>query len=101
MTSEELAVWQAEFEVFGKVQKVFFRKYTREKAIELRIKGFVRNTTSGSVVGVIQGPEQGFKEMKYWLSKVGSPKSSIQRVLWKDEKTLPKYTYKDFTIKKD
>lgn len=35
--------------VEGKVQGVYFRKSTREKAIEYGISGFVKNQTDGSV----------------------------------------------------
>lgn len=39
------------FEVFGKVQGVFFRKYTKEKADSLGIRGWVYNDDSGTVQG--------------------------------------------------
>jgi len=40
-----------QFEVFGKVQGVFFRKYTKEKADSLGIRGYVFNHDSGTVQG--------------------------------------------------
>lgn len=97
----ESAIWRTKFEVFGKVQGVFFRKYTQSKANDLGIRGYVRNTTNGSVEGVIEGNEVKFKEMKKWLSKIGSPKSVIQGAVWKGEKTIPQFTYSDFSIKRD
>ena len=42
------------FEIFGKVQGVFFRKSTLEKAQELGITGYVMNTSTGTVKGVMQ-----------------------------------------------
>ena len=33
-----------DFEVFGKVQGVFFRKFTNEKANSLGLRGWVKNT---------------------------------------------------------
>ncbi|XP_060575297.1 acylphosphatase-1-like [Ruditapes philippinarum] len=39
-----------DFEVFGKVQGVFFRRYTQKKAKELHIVGWVMNTHRGTVL---------------------------------------------------
>ncbi len=36
-------------QVYGRVQGVGFRYYTRKKAVELGINGFVRNMRDGSV----------------------------------------------------
>ncbi|CAH1759978.1 15139_t:CDS:2, partial [Entrophospora sp. SA101] len=41
---------------FGNVQGVFFRKYTKDKATELGIVGWVKN--SRTVVGVAQGKNE-------------------------------------------
>lgn len=48
-----------EYEVFGKVQGVFFRKYTKKEADKLKLTGWVMNTEKGTVVGVADG--QGLK----------------------------------------
>eukprot|EP01036_Dinobryon_divergens_P021247 gene21247-29177_t len=53
-----------EFEIFGKVQRVFFRKYTKAKADELKIKGWVQNTPTGTVIGQAQGPQDKINKMK-------------------------------------
>ena len=39
-----MALVALEYEVFGKVQGVFFRKYTNEKAKSLGLRGWVKNT---------------------------------------------------------
>ena len=44
-----------EFEVFGKVQKVYFRKYTKLEADKLFIKGYCFNTENGTVKGILEG----------------------------------------------
>lgn len=46
------------FQVFGKVQGVFFRKCTLQKASELGLCGWVQNENNveRSVTGVVQGP---------------------------------------------
>lgn len=52
------------FEVTGRVQGVFFRACTREKALNLGLVGFVRNTPQGSVAGVAQGKLEGMEVFK-------------------------------------
>eukprot|EP00751_Fragilariopsis_kerguelensis_P023046 CAMPEP_0170885624 /NCGR_PEP_ID=MMETSP0734-20130129/36038_1 /TAXON_ID=186038 /ORGANISM="Fragilariopsis kerguelensis, Strain L26-C5" /LENGTH=73 /DNA_ID=CAMNT_0011271167 /DNA_START=55 /DNA_END=272 /DNA_ORIENTATION=+ len=39
------------FEVFGKVQGVSFRRYTQKKALELEMRGWIRNTYRNTVEG--------------------------------------------------
>jgi acylphosphatase len=51
------------FEVFGKVQGVWFRKYTMQEAKRLGIVGWVKNTRHLSVVGVAQGNTQDVKQL--------------------------------------
>lgn len=39
---------KSDFEVFGKVQGVFFRKFTQNKANELKVRGFIQNSPNVS-----------------------------------------------------
>lgn len=39
-----MALVAVEYEVFGRVQGVFFRKFTNEKALSLGLRGWVKNT---------------------------------------------------------
>ena len=39
-----MALVALEYEVFGRVQGVFFRKFTHEKAQSLGLRGWVKNT---------------------------------------------------------
>uniref|UniRef100_A0A0E9T514 acylphosphatase n=1 Tax=Anguilla anguilla TaxID=7936 RepID=A0A0E9T514_ANGAN len=41
---------------FGRVQGVFFRKYTQAEGKKLGLVGWVRNTEAGTVQGQLQGP---------------------------------------------
>lgn len=66
------------FEVFGKVQGVFFRKYTKKKADFLKITGWVQNTSKGTVIGEASGGESGLKLFEQFLRSEGSPKSRIE-----------------------
>ena len=64
-------------QVIGKVQGVFFRKRTQEKARELAITGWVRNEPDGSVRGEIEGTPEAIDQMEAWL-KVGPEKAVVQ-----------------------
>lgn len=71
-----------QYEVFGKVQGVFFRKYTQREATRLGLVGWVRNNDRSSVEGEVAGTADQSEElaqMRHWLGKVGSPKSGIER----------------------
>ncbi|XP_066934928.1 acylphosphatase-1-like [Clytia hemisphaerica] len=88
------------FEVFGKVQGVFFRKHTKRIAIDLKLVGWVMNTNENTVVGCVQGPLEDIDKMKRWLKYEGSPKSRIDKCIFKDEKEVQKFDYKDFVVRK-
>lgn len=46
------------------VQGVFFRKYTEAKAKELKLVGWVLNTSQGTVKGQAQGSPSAIERMK-------------------------------------
>lgn len=66
------------FEVFGKVQGVNFRYYTRKQAVTWGLVGWCRNTSSGTVKGIAEGSQENIQKMRLWLSQVGSPHSHIE-----------------------
>lgn len=72
------------YKVIGKVQGVFFRKSTQDKARELGIKGWVRNESDGSVMTVIQGSDAQLEAMEKWL-KQGPPRAEIKELMLLDE----------------
>ena len=67
------------YRVHGKVQGVYFRKYTQQKALELKVIGWIRNDkTNGTVEGqVVCNDADKCQQMKVWLQSQGSPKSQI------------------------
>ncbi len=52
--------------VFGKVQGVFFRKYTKQKALELTIRGFVKNQSDQSVLINACGEKENLNKFIEW-----------------------------------
>ena len=53
-------------EIYGKVQGVFFRASTREKASNLGVTGWVRNRSDGSVEALAEGPAEAVDELIEW-----------------------------------
>ena len=49
------SVTQCRFEVFGRVQGVSFRAFTQKQAKILGLGGWCMNTSTGTVIGEIQG----------------------------------------------
>lgn len=66
----------------GRVQGVCFRAGTREKALELSLKGWVKNSSDGSVEAVFEGPKEQLKKAVNWCYK-GPPGAAVNSV---DEK---------------
>ncbi|XP_053679483.1 acylphosphatase-2-like [Anopheles nili] len=97
MSSKILA---CDFEVFGVVQGVFFRKYTQKQANSLGIRGWCMNTHGGTVKGQLEGEEKPFNEMKHWLQTKGSPSSRIEKAVFNVPKELSSYSFKDFSIRR-
>ena len=55
--------------VSGRVQGVFFRYETQEKAREFGVTGWVRNLPDGRVEAVFEGERVKVKEMLKWAEK--------------------------------
>ncbi|KAG9336465.1 hypothetical protein JZ751_002812 [Albula glossodonta] len=87
-----------DYEIFGRVQGVFFRKYTQAEGKKLGLVGWVQNTEAGTVQGQLQGPSSKVKLMQDWLKTTGSPKSQIIRVEFQNERKLEGLDHTDFKI---
>ncbi|XP_007577072.1 PREDICTED: acylphosphatase-2-like isoform X1 [Poecilia mexicana] len=85
-----------DFEIFGHVQGVCFRMYTEKEGLRLGLVGWVKNTAAGTVVGQAQGPAAMVEEMKFWLSKEGSPTSRITRARFTNQKPIDKLEFSGF-----
>ncbi len=82
--------------ISGKVQGVFFREYTRNKAQSLGIKGWVRNLRDGRVEAIFEGEKEKVEEIISWCHK-GSPYSKVEKVEVKWEEY--KGEFNDFEIR--
>ncbi|KAL0830374.1 hypothetical protein ABMA28_002560 [Loxostege sticticalis] len=91
----------ADFEVYGRVQGVFFRKYTKKEADKLGLRGWCKNTAQGTVLGHMQGPTDKVESMMHWLKSTGSPSSQIDKAEFRNQKDINEYTFDDFSIIKD
>ncbi|XP_071354229.1 acylphosphatase-1 [Trachinotus anak] len=98
MSDEDLI--SVDYEIFGRVQGVFFRKYTQAEGKKLGLVGWVQNTRAGTVQGQLQGPRNKVKEMQEWLKSTGSPKSQITKSEFKNEKTVDSLEHSSFDIVK-
>ena len=65
--------------VKGKVQGVFYRKFTKEKADQLQVTGWVRNEPDGSVYVEAEGNEGQLKEFAAWCRQ-GPPDAMVGEV---------------------
>ena len=52
--------------ISGRVQGVFYRASTKNKAEQLGLKGWVRNTSDGRVEALFEGEETVVKDMISW-----------------------------------
>ncbi len=65
--------------VSGRVQGVWFRASTRDKAEELSLNGWVRNLPDGRVEAVFEGDDRAVEEMVEWC-RHGPPMARVDRV---------------------
>jgi acylphosphatase len=97
-TSESLT--SCDFEIFGTVQGVSFRKYTHRQATKLNLVGWIKNAESGTVKGHMEGRSDDINQMKNWLRTKGSPKSKITKAEFSNEKTITQLSGKSFIVNK-
>lgn len=63
--------------VSGKVQGVWFRQSTKEKAMELGISGEVSNQPDGTVTIIATGRKEQLSIFTDWC-KIGPPKAKVE-----------------------
>ncbi|MDX5482108.1 MAG: acylphosphatase [Hymenobacteraceae bacterium] len=65
--------------VHGKVQGVFFRASTQEKAEELGLSGFVKNEDDGTVYLEAEGDSEALQKLEQWAHE-GPRHAKVQKV---------------------
>ena len=65
--------------VYGRVQGVAFREYTRREAVRLGLFGWVENLPDGTVDVIFEGETVHVETLLAWLA-IGSPFSRVTRV---------------------
>lgn len=84
--------------VSGRVQGVFFRDSTKQKAEQLCITGWVRNLKDGRVEAVFSGAEDAVKELIIWCHK-GPAMAKVTDVTVKNMQVVDEFDC--FTIRYD
>jgi len=69
----------ARFLVSGKVQGVWFRAATRERALALQLRGIARNLADGGVEVLACGDDAALDELEKWLWQ-GPPLAKVSGV---------------------
>ncbi|MGB7291259.1 MAG: acylphosphatase [Thermodesulfobacteriota bacterium] len=82
--------------VEGRVQGVFYRARTIEKARELQLNGWVKNRIDGTVEIVAEGNKQDLERLVDW-SQHGPKHAHVTKVEVKWEPFVDEFT--DFTVK--
>lgn len=78
-TSDRPRKARASVKISGMVQGVFFRAYTRDKAVSLGVTGWVRNRRDGRVEGLFEGSEPAVSQLIAWCRK-GPPSARVTDV---------------------
>ncbi len=76
--------------VYGIVQGVGYRYSTYRKALQLGIKGWVRNKSDGSVEAIFEGPRDKLEEMLSWCQK-GPSGAIVSDICFSWEDGPPQY----------
>ncbi len=65
--------------IHGRVQGVFFRVTTRERATALGVRGWVRNRPDGTVEALLAGPDDAVERALEFV-RTGPPAARVERV---------------------
>ena len=81
--------------VYGRVQGVFFRAWTRDQAIGLGVTGWVRNCPDGRVDMHIEGEDAAVEQLIDRLHR-GPPAAKVEDVhVW----TVDTFDFDDFEVR--
>ena len=74
--------------ISGKVQGVFFRVSLRDRARDLGISGWARNTSDGDVEALLEGDPMRLDEIISWCWR-GPPGATVDNVSQREESAGP------------
>jgi acylphosphatase len=80
--------------VSGKVQGVYFRVSTQQKAIDYSLSGYARNLADGDVEVLLCGKQHNVELMLDWLRE-GPPQADVSEV---QQKQIPWQDHNHFSI---
>ena len=82
--------------ISGKVQGVFFRISTQDKANELNLTGWVKNIFNNAVEIIAEGDREELSKLTGWL-QMGPPNATVDKISieWSDQ---PKKQFSFFEI---
>jgi acylphosphatase len=83
-------------QVFGKVQGVFFRASTQDKAEALGLTGWVKNEADGSVLIEAEGSEDKLQNLISWCRQ-GPPQATVEKVEYAEDELQ---NYAQFEVKR-
>ena len=70
--------------VSGRVQGVWFRASTKQKAEQLGVTGWIRNTSDGCIEAIFEGNKNMVKEMVDWCNH-GPPHAKVENIEIKNQ----------------
>ncbi len=76
-------------QVFGRVQGVGFRYFTRQRGMALGLRGRASNLADGSVEVLAIGESSDVEQLIQWLRQ-GSPSATVERILVNRLDALPR-----------
>jgi acylphosphatase len=80
--------------ISGKVQGVFYRKTAKDKAIELGVKGEIKNMPDETVYIVATGTSERLDQLVEWC-KQGPPRAEVSDVLVEE---MPLRLFDEFRV---
>ena len=83
-------------QIKGKVQGVFFRKSTQEKARQLGLRGWIQNEPDESVLAEIEGTIEAIAQMEQWLHE-GPEQARVEEVMIVEGEVKG---YQDFEVRR-
>jgi acylphosphatase len=81
----------------GKVQGVYYRQSTKEKALELNITGYVKNMNDDDVFVIATGNDEDLKKLAEWCKK-GPARAFVTKVIVTSE---PVQEFTTFSIQRN